>query len=80
MADDVKPIPKENIPAPKGRRYKYLGQKYESVKDADGREVGVYDLYPDGRKLRPWLWTDDEIEKFIKENPDHLAVSRFEKV
>lgn len=80
-ADDViQPPDPDSDFVPRSRRYKYLGQVYKSKKDDNGKEIGTYLLYPDGKKLRPWLWTDKEIEKFIDDHPDHLVVSQFEKV
>ena len=63
-----------------GRKYSYTGNVYPSVKDAAGKEAGVYDLDSAGRKLRPWLWDDAEIDKWIADYPDHVVTQRFKKV
>ena len=38
----------------------------------------IWDVYPDGKKLQPWKWTDEYLEKFRKKNPKHPVLGLFE--
>ena len=59
MPEDFTPAPPP--PAPKGRKYTYLGKPVSNPKVV---------MHADNIKIKPWSMTDDQIDKLLSHRPD----------